>query len=380
MKRIKVLSIFGARPEATKFAPLLLEFERHPEIESVVAVTAQHREMLDQVLNIFDIRPKYDLNIMKPSQSPYYVVSRAMELLEPILADERPDLVLVLGDTATVFIGALAAFYARIPVGHVEAGLRTYDINYPYPEEAYRRLVAPIAALHFCPTEGSRANLLTENVGGKMFVTGNTAIDLVRIVAEKENHVFKEGLLNKLDYSKRIILMTAHRRENYGEPLKNIMRAVNELTGLYSDVEFVFPMHKSPTVREAAAVLEGNKKVHLCEPLDVDDNINLMKKCYFIYTDSGGLQEEAPALSKPVVVLRNETERPEAVEAGTAVLAGTERDRIVAIARRLFDDAEHYKKMARAVNPYGDGRAAERIAAIIKHHFGLGELPEPFAP
>lgn len=380
MKKINILSIFGTRPEAIKMAPLCHELTKYAEFDAKIAVTGQHRQMLDQVLSVFQMTPDYDLDIMEKNQNLYSIVVRALERLEPVLKEAAPDLVLVHGDTSTAFIGALAAYYAKIPVGHVEAGLRTYDIYSPFPEEINRRLVAPIAALHFCPTEESRENLTRENITKNVFITGNTAIDNVHLLAS-DHYTFRDAYVSKLDFSKRIIFMTAHRRENYGQPMENIMHAVSDLVETYPDVEVVYPVHLSPVVREVANRILGEKpRVHLIEPLDFDDAINLIKRSFLVLTDSGGIQEEAPALGKPVLVLRHETERPEAIAAGTVTLAGTDRENIVSLASKLLDRPDLYEKMAHAVNPYGDGGASGRIAKAILHYFGKGEAPAPFTP
>lgn len=379
MKKIRVMTIFGTRPEAIKMAPVILEMKKHPQIEPVCCVTAQHREMLDQVLEIFDITPDYDLDIMQQRQTLSSITTRALKRLDDTVEKAGPDIVLVHGDTSTTFAGALSAFYHQVKVGHVEAGLRTYDKYSPFPEEMNRQLTSRIADLHFCPTVQNKRNLAKENVTKGVFLTGNTAIDTVKLIA-KEPYVFKNGLLNKIDFkSRRVILLTAHRRENYGEPLHNIMRAVKRILESYPDIEVVYPVHLSPVVRETAFSVLGNmERAHLIDPLPVDDNLNLMKRCRFVMTDSGGIQEEAPALGKPVLVLRRETERPEAVQAGTAKLAGVDEEEVFQSAAMLLDNPAEYAKMAQAVNPYGDGRAAERIIAAILFHFGMGNIPEEF--
>lgn len=381
MNKLKVMSIFGTRPEATKMAPLVLALEACDQIESILCVTAQHREMLDSVLEIFKLKPDYDLNIMEKKQSLTTITVNALKGLDEVLDEAKPDLVLVHGDTSTTFVGALAAFYKQIFVGHVEAGLRSYDRYSPFPEEINRRLVAPIASLHFAPTQKNIDNLKREGISEGIYGTGNTAIDAVRLVA-KEGYVFtaENDWLNHIDYqNKKIIFMTAHRRENYGEGLHAIMRAVKRVADEFPEVLVIYPMHLSPTVRETAReVLEGVKNVLLCDPLPFHDNLNLISRCTLVLTDSGGIQEEAPALGKPVLVLRRETERPEAVYAGTARMAGVDEETIYAMTRTLLTDAAEYERMAKAVNPYGDGRASERIVAAILHHFGRGEAPESF--
>lgn len=377
--RIKVMSVFGTRPEATKMAPLILSLQQDPQIESIVTVTAQHRELLDPVLSLFQIHPDYDLNIMRRSQTLTSIAVRALEGLEQVYAAAKPDLVLVHGDTSSAFIGALSAYYAKIPVGHVEAGLRTYDKYSPFPEEMNRRLISSIADLHFCPTPASEANLRRENCLGDIYVTGNTAIDTVHMLA-KESYTFRTAFLNDPALNqKRLIFMTAHRRENYGAPLEQIMYAVRDLVEWFQDLVVVYPMHPSPTVRQTATSILGHlDRVFLCEPLLVDDSINLIRKSYLVLTDSGGLQEEAPSLGKPVLVLRSETERPEAIDAGTVSLIGTDRAQIVSAVSTLLTDPHAYETMSHAVNPYGDGKASQRILAAILHHFGRGTAPDPF--
>lgn len=380
-KKISVMSIFGTRPEATKMAPLVLKLQNSPQIESSVTVTAQHRDLLDPVLSLFGLTPDFDLNIMQKKQTLTSIATRALEGLENVFSEAKPDLVLVHGDTSTAFIGALAAYYAKIPVGHVEAGLRTYDRYAPFPEEMNRRLIAPIAELHFSPTPAAAANLQTEHCDGKIYVTGNTAIDTVHMLA-KENHIFRVPLLNDPSLNgKKLIFMTAHRRENYGEPLYNIANAVKTIVERFDDVVVVWPLHPSPVVRATASEVLGDcNRVFLCDPLLVDDSINLIRKSYLVLTDSGGLQEEAPSLGKPVLVLRAETERPEAVKTGTVSLIGSDKQKIVDAVTELLTDKNAYDRMSRAVNPYGDGFASDRIVAAILHHFGLGAAPAEFCP
>lgn len=382
MNKIKVLSVFGTRPEAIKMAPLVQAMAQVPELESLVCVTAQHREMLDQVLSAFSIDPQYDLNIMQPSQTLSMITVKALSGLEGVLEQAAPDLVLVHGDTSTTFAAAMAAFYRRIPVGHVEAGLRSFDKYSPYPEEANRRLTGVLADLHFAPTAQNARNLQREGTVNNVFITGNTVIDALRTTV-REGYRFELDILNTLDYqARRTVLLTAHRRENYGQPMENIMAAVRELAGRYADVQFVYPVHLSPYVQKTArSALDGLDNVLLIPPLGVLDMHNLMARCYMVMTDSGGLQEEAPALGKPVLVLRRETERPEAVQAGTVLLAGVEKAAIVSAAARLFDDRAAWQAMSRAVNPYGDGRACCRITQDILYHFGRVCAPaDDFAP
>ena len=378
MKKLKVMSVFGTRPEAIKMAPLALELSRREEIESLICVTAQHREMLDSVMDCFGLKADLDLDIMGKNQTLTDVTTRALKGLEECFKTARPDLVLVHGDTSTTFSAALAAFYAKIPVGHVEAGLRTYDIYSPFPEEMNRSLVGRIASLHFAPTEKNAENLRREAVTGDIFVTGNTVIDAMKYTIGDGS--FNSEELKNIDFSKRVVAMTCHRRENYGEPMQNIFSAVKEIAERHKDVTFVYPIHMSPIVRESAhGILDGTENVKLIEPLDAMDMHRLMHKCYMVMTDSGGLQEEAPSLGKPVLVLRRETERPEAVAAGTVKLSGVQKDDIVNDAEELLNDPAAYEKMAKAVNPYGDGKACERIAQAILYNAGLAsEKPDEF--
>lgn len=372
MKKIKVMPIFGTRPDAVKMAPLVKELDKRPEIDNLVCVTAQHRQMLDQVLDIFDISPSFDLDIMQDRQTLEQITTRALEGLSPVFDSVNPDIVLVHGDTSTCFVSALAAFYHKIPVGHVEAGLRTYDKYSPYPEEMNRKLTGALAELHFAPTSANKSNLLRECVASdKIYVTGNTVIDALKTTVRKD-YTFKDDTLKKMDFnSLRTIAVTAHRRENLGEPLEQICLALNDIANKYDDVHIVYAVHLNPAVRETAfRILGANPRIHLINPLDVQDMHNLMDRSRLVMTDSGGLQEEAPSLGKPVLVLRNETERPEAVEAGTVKLAGTNRDTIRALAMQLIEEDDEYKKMARAVNPYGDGLASERIVDAILYEFG----------
>ena len=372
MDKIKVMSVFGTRPEAIKMAPLVKELEKTPEIESIVCVTAQHREMLDQVLEIFDLHPQYDLNIMQSRQTLAGITTRALTGLEEVMGKEKPDIVLVHGDTSTTFAGALAAYYNQVKVGHVEAGLRTYDKYQPFPEEMYRRLTGALTDLHFAPTPLAKEHLLKENIGEDgIFITGNTVIDALAHTIE-EDYTFTVKELNNIDFkNKRIIAMTAHRRENLGEPLRNICRAVKRLVEEYPDVEVVYAVHKNPAVVEPVhEILGGNDRIHLTDPLDLKDMHNLMCRSFFVMTDSGGLQEEVPSMGKPVLVLRNVTERPEGVEAGTLKLAGTDEEVIYSMAKELLDHKEEYEKMAQAKNPFGDGQASRRIVESILYAFG----------
>ena len=364
-KKIKVCSIFGTRPEAIKMAPLVLEMKNYDEIESMVVVTAQHREMLDQVLGAFGIVPDYDLDIMEKSQTLSKITSKAMLGLEEVFAKDRPDIVLVHGDTTTTFAGALAAFYAKIDVGHVEAGLRTGDIYSPYPEEMNRLLVSKIAAMHFAPTIKNAQNLENEGIVKGISITGNTVIDSIKYTA-KDDYSFECDALNHIDFAKKTILMTAHRRENYGEPFDNICQAAAEIAKNNPDIQIIYPVHLSPYVREMAGkYLSEIPNVHLIDPVGVFDMHNLIKRSYLVLTDSGGLQEEAPSLGKPVLVMRQETERPEAIAAGTARLVGVEKGNIIKVTEMLLNDENEYAKMAKAVNPYGDGNASKRIIEAI---------------
>lgn len=382
-KQIKVMTVFGTRPEAIKMAPIVLELQKHPEeIQPVVAVTAQHREMLDQVLHLFRIAPDHDLDIMAAGQTLFDITSRAMMGLDKVLSGERPDIVLVHGDTTTTFAGALAAYYHQIPVGHVEAGLRTHNKYSPFPEEMNRKLTGAIADIHFAPTPTSEENLRKENVRAEdIFVTGNTVIDALHHTV-KEDFRFEDELLEKIDFqSKRIILVTTHRRENLGEPMRHVYKALKQLTEEFGDVEVVFPVHRNPKVREVVdAELGGLSKVHLIDPLDYEPFANLTHRAHLILTDSGGIQEEAPALGKPVLVLRDTTERPEAVRAGTVKLIGTNRNRVYDETKLLLTDPGEYHRMSESCNPYGDGHASERIIQAILYRYGFTtERPAPFS-
>lgn len=379
MNPIRVLSVFGTRPEAIKMCPLALELQRREEFESLVCVTAQHREMLDSVLGTFRVTPDFDLDIMEKRQTLSSITCRILQQLDGVLQEAKPDVVLVHGDTTTTFSGALAAFYRQIPVGHVEAGLRTYDRWSPYPEEMNRCMVGRLAEYHFAPTAQNKANLEREAVTGKIFVTGNTVIDAMKYTVN--DRPFDCAALNGLDFSRRIITMTCHRRENYGQPMENIFAAVAGLAARFPDVTVVYPVHLSPTVRETAQrLLGGIPNILLIDPLDAMDMHKLMSRSYLVMTDSGGIQEEAPALGRPVLVLRRETERPEAVRAGTVALAGTETETVLHMATELLTDREKYDSMARAVNPYGDGNACVRIADALAFCFGRSSrAPEEFS-
>ena len=379
MEKLRIMSVFGTRPEAIKMAPLVKELAGRENLESICCVTAQHREMLDSVLEVFSLKPDWDLDIMTPRQTLSTITSKCLLGMDEAIDTLKPDMILVHGDTSTTFAGALSAFYHKVPVGHVEAGLRTYDKYSPYPEEMNRKLVTAIADLYFCPTENNRANLAREGVTEGVFVTGNTVIDALKTTV-REDYRFSTELLNHLPYGeKKVLLVTCHRRENYGQPMEDIMSALAAIAREHEDVELVYPVHLSPVVQECAhRHLDGIGNVHLIAPLAADEMHNLMARCYLVLTDSGGLQEEAPALGKPVLVLRRETERPEAVTAGTVKLAGVAYDDIVSMARQLITDPAAYAAMAHAVNPYGDGFACRRIADAILWHFGLGDRPEDF--
>jgi len=381
---LKIITVFGTRPEAIKMAPLVKELAKcRGEIDCKVAVTAQHREMLDQVLDLFEIVPDYDLDIMRRQQSLFDITSRALTGLREVFQAEKPGLVLVHGDTTTTFVAALAAYYLQIPVGHVEAGLRTRDKFSPFPEEINRHLTGVLADLHFAPTANARQNLLDEGVSGEnIFVTGNTVIDAL-LATVRPGYIFDAPVLSGIDFgSRRVLLVTTHRRENLGEPMREIYRALREVAESYHDVEVVFPVHKNPLVRSVVdEELGGLDRIHLVEPMDYQPFANLINNSYLVLSDSGGLQEEAPALGKPVLVLRNTTERPEAVDAGTVRLVGTGRKTVASETRRLLDDPGIYGKMASAVNPYGDGHASRRIVQAIKYKFGLSKKPpQEFSP
>ena len=380
MNKIKVMSVFGTRPEAIKMAPLVRALQASESIESIVCLTGQHREMLDSVMDIFHLKSDYDLNIMEKRQTLSTITTKTLLGMEQVLEEAKPDLVLVHGDTSTTFAGALAAFYHQVKVGHVEAGLRTWDKYSPFPEEMNRTLVGDIADLHFSPTRANAENLRREAIMGEIFITGNTAIDAMQYTVRRD-YTFTTELLNHLDFAhRRVIAVTCHRRENYGKPMQDIMHAILEVVERHPDVEVVYPVHLSPVVRECAfPILGGHDRIHLIDPIDVEEMHNLIARCAFVMTDSGGLQEEAPALGKPVLVMRRETERPEAVAAGTAKLAGVEKDVIVSMANELLDSPEAYAKMAKAVNPYGDGHACARITQAIEWYFGrTAERPADF--
>ena len=379
---MKVMTIFGTRPEAIKMAPVIQELRRHPEIETKVCVTAQHREMLDQVMDLFHLKADYDLNIMAQGQTLYDITGRVLRGLQEVFAKERPDCVLVHGDTTTTFTAALAAFYAQIPVGHVEAGLRTGNLLSPFPEEANRQLTGVLARYHFAPTETARANLLRENKKGEnIYVVGNTVIDAL-LATVKKDYTFEDKEIEQIEEHKRVILVTTHRRENLGAPMHHVYRALRRLVDDIPDTEIVFPVHRNPLVREAVAEeLEGHDRIHLVEPMEYEPFTNLMARSAIVLTDSGGIQEEAPSLGKPVLVLRDTTERPEAVEAGTVALVGTDEEAIYETAHRLLTDEAAYRQMAEAVNPYGDGKAAARIAGWLLYNAGLADkAPVHFRP
>lgn len=384
MKKIKLMTVFGTRPEAIKMCPLVLEMQKYPDfIEPIVAVTAQHREMLDQVLQLFAIKPDYDLNIMTAGQTLYDVTGRALAGVKDVLAEAQPDMVLVHGDTTTTFVGALASFYAQIPVGHVEAGLRTGNKFSPYPEEMNRKLTGAIADIHFAPTSTSKNNLLKENIDpAAIVVTGNTVIDALQTTVKADYRFTDSGLQKALAGGKRLILVTTHRRENLGEPMRHVYQALRKVLENHPDVEAIFPVHKNPKVREIVDEELGKlAQVHLIEPLDYEPFANLMAKVDIVLTDSGGIQEEAPALGKPVLVLRDTTERPEAVDAGTVKLVGTAYDDVLRETSLLLDDSKYYQSMAEAANPYGDGRACERIIRKILHENGYDiKILSEFSP
>lgn len=368
------MAIFGTRPEAIKMAPVVRELLKHPEIETKVCLTAQHREMLDQVVDLFQLPVDYDLDIMKQGQSLYDITDRVLLGLKEVLEKEKPDLVLVHGDTTTTFSATLAAFYQQIDVGHVEAGLRTGNMYSPFPEEANRRLTSVLTALHFAPTETARQNLLKENQkDDHIFTVGNSVIDAL-LATVKKDYVFEDKELQEIEEHKRIILVTTHRRENLGEPMRNVYRALRRLVQTVPDTEVVFPVHRNPLVRQAVKeVLDGVPGIHLVDPMEYEPFTNLMARSAIILTDSGGIQEEAPSLGKPVLVLRDTTERPEAVASGTVKLVGTDEDKVYNTAYKLLTDEEAYREMAESINPYGDGHTSERIVQAILYFYGISE-------
>lgn len=379
---IKVMTVFGTRPEAIKMAPVVLELQKHADrIQTIVAVTAQHRQMLDQVLDLFQITPDYDLDIMSQGQTLYDITTKSLMGLKDVLAKEKPDLVLVHGDTTTTFAGALASYYQQVPVGHVEAGLRTGDIYSPFPEEMNRKLTGAIAAIHFAPTATAKANLLKENVNpSHIYVTGNTVIDALMMTVAGD-YDFGDDLKDVDFHNHRVILLTTHRRENLGEPMRHIYKALRRIIEEIPDTEIVFPVHRNPLVRKVVEEeLAGVDRIHLIDPMEYEPFANLMSLSSLVLTDSGGIQEEAPSLGKPVLVLRNTTERPEAVEAGTVRLIGTDKDVVYAETKRLLTDQSAYDAMSNAVNPYGDGKASQRIVQAILHVFaGEGDVPADFS-
>lgn len=374
-RKLKVMTVFGTRPEAIKMAPLAIELAKCQQIEPLVCVTGQHRQMLDQVLEMFDITPDYDLNIMKANQTLINITTGVLEGLDSVIKEAQPDVVLVHGDTSTSMVAALAAFYNQTKIGHVEAGLRTYDKYSPFPEEMNRCLTGVMADYHFSPTVSNKENLLKENISPeKIYITGNTVIDALNTTVH-DNYVFHDQTLAATDFSKdKVILVTAHRRENLGEPLRNICLALKHIIETYPDMRIIYPIHFNPKVRDVAyEILGGLDRVSIIEPVGVDDLHNAMARCFMVMTDSGGLQEEAPSLAKPVLVLRNETERPEAVAAGTVKIAGVNKDEIIAMACDLIENQTSYDAMAKAANPYGDGHASKRITQALLYEFGLAE-------
>lgn len=375
------MSVFGTRPDAIKMAPLVKELEARDNIQSFVCSTAQHRQMLDQVLEVFSIKPDYDLDIMKDKQTLEHITVRILEGMSTVLEEVKPDITLVHGDTSTCFAASLSSFYKKIPVGHVEAGLRTFDKYSPFPEEMNRKLACVLSDLHFAPTPENRKNLINEGISEKnIYITGNTALDVLKTTV-REDFSFDLPELSKIDFkNNRVIILTAHRRENLGKPLEDICRAVARLSDQYRDIHVIYSVHLNPAVYETAARILGNRdRISLIPPTDVSVLHNLMSRSYMVLTDSGGLQEEAPAMGKPVLVLRNETERPEAIRAGTVKLAGTSEERIFTLAKQLLDDSCEYNKMAKSVNPYGDGQASRRITEALLFRFGYsGNPPEEF--
>ena len=370
----KIMFVFGTRPEAIKMAPLVKAVEAAEDLEPLVVVTAQHREMLDQVLQLFDVHPSYDLNLMKPGQSLTDITAGVLRGIERIVIKEKPDLVLVHGDTTTTFAGALASFYQQVPIGHVEAGLRSGNMYSPFPEEANRRLTGALTSIHLAPTPQARENLLREGINPDIiYTTGNTVIDALMMTI-KDDYTFDDDLEKALNVPGRKVLLTTHRRENLGQPMVQIFRAIRKLHERFPDVHFYFPVHLNPKVRALAKeALSDQERVYMFEPLDYAPFANLINRMDLVLTDSGGLQEEAPAIGKPVLVLRDNTERPEAVEAGTVRLVGADTQLIYDTVETLFTDEEEYARMEHAVNPYGDGKACERIVAAIKHYLGLAD-------
>ena len=382
MSKVKIIIIFGTRPETIKMFPIISEINKYPYLlDCKIIVSGQHREMLDQMLEIFRIKPDYDLNIMKRGQSLSNITKNSLLGIEKILKKEKPSMVLVQGDTTTSFAGALAAFYQKIKIGHIEAGLRTNNKYYPFPEEINRQLTSVLVDLHFAPTRQSSKNILSEGVKREdIFISGNTVIDSLFLMI-KENYIFREPLLkNKKIFEKRIILVTMHRRENWGEPLRKTCRAINKIIDQHPDASVIFPLHKNPEIRKKVMeILQNKKDILLLDTLDYDDMINLMSKSYIILTDSGGIQEEGPSLGKPVLVLRDETERPEAVEAGVAKLIGTNEERVYREVVTLLDSRDKYREMSKNINPYGDGKASERIVKKILYNFNLiDKSPDEF--
>lgn len=380
VKKLKVMLIFGTRPEAIKMAPLILELKkRAAEFETVVTVTAQHREMLDQVLEIFEITPDYDLDVMQPDQTITTITTNVMNRLEQVIQAEKPDIILVHGDTTTTFAASLAAFYNKTAIGHVEAGLRTWNKYSPYPEEMNRQLTDVLSDLYFAPTLQSKENLLQENHPlEQVYVTGNTAIDALKQTVAQD---YQHDILEKVDFSKKVILVTMHRRENQGKPMEQVFKAMKDVVAKHPDTEIIYPVHLSPTVQKLAhAAFDGVERVHLIDPLDVVDFHNLAARSHFIMSDSGGVQEEAPSLGKPVLVLRDTTERPEGITAGTLKLVGTEYENVKREMTALLEDENQYQQMAQAKNPYGDGQASRRILDAIAYHFGqLADRPQDFS-
>ena len=378
MKKLKVMVVFGTRPEAIKMAPLVLELQKHSNcIETITVVTAQHRQMLDQVLETFCIQPNYDLDIMGKNQSLLDITGKILQKFDPIVKQELPDMILVHGDTTTTFVASLVAFYNQVRIGHVEAGLRTFDKYSPFPEEMNRQMTDNLADLYFAPTSESKENLLKENhPESAIIITGNTAIDALKLTVQSD---YYHEVLHRLDPLKKLVLVTMHRRENQGQPMRDVFSALREMVDLHSELEVVYPVHLSPAVQEAANdILSDHERIHLIEPLDVLDFHNLASRSYFIMTDSGGVQEEAPSLGKPVLVLRDTTERPEGVRAGTLKLVGTDPNRVKEAMTALLTDEKLYRDMSQAPNPYGDGKASERIVQAIQHYFGLTEAVSEF--